>query len=229
MFQATGWGRQAALQDVVLSGTIMRHFPDASTSSAPLTIKLRGDAQYDYLENGSVHLVVNGTAGALVDQDGKAHRIPAQSALTVGTLILPMSSSVLDWDAPDVAITFVGESSIDGEPCIGVEIARKRADKDPFAATRKNADSLTLWISTARSLPLRADYYRLAADNHTAKLRETVLFSDYRNLHGIALPFHQDISISGQLTYTYQFSDVQFNRGLADSDFDLARAAGGAQ
>jgi hypothetical protein len=63
--QATGWRRDASLHDAVLTGTITRHFPDASASTTPFVMKLRGDAQYDYVEGGSVHLVINGPAGAI--------------------------------------------------------------------------------------------------------------------------------------------------------------------
>jgi hypothetical protein len=229
MFQATGWGRQAGLKDAVLSGTLTRHFPDGD-QTASFTMKLRGDDQYKYVEDGRTRLVAHGAAGAVIDPDGKSHKIPAQSALTARTLILPMTGALMDWNAAEVDVALIGDSSINSEDCVGVQLTpRYHDDADRFAATRKKAAPLTLWISSERGLVVRADYNRLAADNHTAALPETAFFSDYRNVHGVPIPFREDISLGKQQMYTYQFSEVEFNQGLADSDFNIAAILGGAQ
>jgi hypothetical protein len=130
-----------------------------------------------------------------------------------------------------VGVTFVGQSAINGESCTGIQLARKHPDAkdDPFAELRRYTAPLTLWISTTHALPIRADYYRAAVDNHTATLRETAVFSDYRNVNGVAVPFRQDISIEGQLTYTYQFTTIELNHGLSDIDFNVAAVLGGAR
>lgn len=231
MLAVTGWSRQAALNDVVLAGTITRHLSDGSATAA-FTMKLRGEGQYDYSENGGVRLVANGAAGAIVGTDGKAHRIPSHSALSSGTLILPMSATVLDWNARDVDLAVVGETSVAGEKCVGVRLARRHpdSDSDRFAKVRRLVAPITLWISATRSLPLKAEYYRISADNHNATQRETALFSDYRNVNGIALPFREEISVEDDPPmYTFEFSSAQWNQGLSDADFDVARVAGGVQ
>src|SRR5262249_31767304 len=117
------------------------------------------------------------------------------------------------------------------ESCIGIQLERKHPDSkdDPLAELRRFTAPVTLWISTTRSVPIRADYYRVAADNHTATLRETAVFSDYRNVDGVAVPFRQEISIEGQLMYTYQFTAIEFNHGLSDADFNVAGILGGAR
>ena len=230
MARATGWTRQAGITDAVLSGTLTRHFPDGD-QTASFTMKLRGNDQYDYLEDGIVRFIANGAVGAVVDREGKVRRIPPQSALSGRALILPLSATLLDWSDDDVDVVLVGDSSINSEACVGVQLERKHPDNkhDSLAATRRSAAPLTLWISSGRGLVLRADYNRVAADNHTATLQETATFSDYRNVRGLPMPFREDISIGGQPIYTYQFSNVEFNRGLTDADFNVAQVAGGAQ
>jgi hypothetical protein len=230
MLKATGWTKSLAPKDVVLSGTITRNFPDGPVTS-PIIMKLRGDGQYSYSENGIVHSVVNGPAGAVAGLDGKMHRMPAHSALSNGYLFLPMSSTLLDWEGSAVDIDFLGQSTINGENCIGIQIAARHpdSDDDPLARVRRLTARLTLWISATRLVPTRADYYRLAADNQTATLRETALFSDYRNVNGMAVPFQQEISIEGQLVYTYQFTAINFNNGLSDTDFNVVGILGGVR
>jgi hypothetical protein len=230
MLRTTGWTKAPAPKDAVLTGTITRHYPEGPATSTVI-MRLRGDGQYSYSEDGLVRSVVNGAAGAVAGPDGKMHRMPAHSALSNGNLFLPMSSTLLNWDGPKVDITFVGQSSINGESCIGIQLAGKHPDSkdDPLARVRRLIAPLTLWISTTRFVPVRADYYRVAADNHTATLRETAFFSDYRNVNGVAIPFRQDISIEGRLIYTYQFTAIEFNHGLSDADFNVAGVLGGAR
>ena len=230
MVKATGWTRQAGIRDAVLSGTLTRHFSDGDQTAA-FTMKARGNDQYDYVEGGIVRFLANGAAGAVVDREGKVRRIPPQSALSGKVLILPLSAPLLDWSADDVDVVLIGDSSINSEACVGVQLERKDPDdkKDALAATRRSAAPLTLWISRDRGIVLRADYNLVAADNHTATLRQTATFSDYRSVRGIPMPFRQDISIGGQPIYTYQFSNVEFNRGLTDADFNVAQVLGGAQ
>src|SRR5262245_19272975 len=62
MARATGWTRQAGITDAVLSGTLTRHFPDGD-QTASFTMKLRGNDQYDYVEDGIVRFIANGAAG----------------------------------------------------------------------------------------------------------------------------------------------------------------------
>jgi hypothetical protein len=229
LFAATGWSKAAQPADAVISGTLTRHFPDGDRSSS-MTIRLRGESQYDYVE-GDTHVVVSGVTGAVRDSGGKTRRMPAQTALNGGLLLLPMSSLLFDWNSPGVQLQLIGEAQVGGETCAGIQLVRapQSSSKDVLAGSRKGDTPLTVWVSLSRGLPLRADYYRVAADNHTAKIRETALFSDYRVVRGMLLPFRQDVLIEGYLTYTYDFTSVQLNQGLTDSDFNVAAVAGGAQ
>jgi hypothetical protein len=229
MTAATGWTKAAVPPDAVITGTITRYFSDSSPS-AGFTIKIRGAEQYRYAEDGSpAVLVTNGPAGALIDGDGKATRIPAHSALSSRGLVLPMASVLSDWDAADVDVTLVGPSSINGEACVGIQVARRHSDGDPMAHVRRLIAPIVVWISTTRGVALRADYRRSAIDNHNVTIPETVLFSDYRNVNGIAVPFQEDILLGQQHIQRLQFSSVRFNTGLTDADFNVAAVAGGAR
>jgi hypothetical protein len=222
LFAATGWSRATSPADLVLSGTLTRHFPDGDVSS-PFQMKLRGESQFDFVEGGT-HVVVNGAAGSVQDGSGKKRRMPAQSALSGGTWVLAASSLLLDWNLPTVDVQVTGRKSIAGEDCVGLAFTRKPqpAAGDAFAGLRRRDMPLTIWVSATSGLPLQADYSRIAADNHTAKLHESAQFSDYRNVNGVLLPFRQEILIEGQRTYTYDFTSVQVNQGLTDADFAVS-------
>lgn len=229
MARATGWSKATVPADAVITGTITRHFSDGSSSNG-FTTKIRGLEQFRYAEDGtSLVLVTNGAAGALVSQDGKATRIPAHSALSSRGLILPMASVLSDWNSPEVDITVVGPNSVNGEACVGIRLVRRHADSDPLAKIRRAIAPMVVWVSISRGVILRAEHSRAAVDNANASMQETVDYSDYRTVNGIAVPFHQEIWIGGQHTQTFQFSSVRFNTGLTDADFNVAAVAGGAR
>jgi len=229
MAGATGWSKATVPADAVITGTITPYFGDSSPSTA-FTLKIRGAEQYRYSEDGSpAVLVTNGPAGALIAGDGKARRIPAHAALNSRVLVLPMASVLSDWNAADVDITLVGPSTVDGESCIEIQMARRHSESDPLVKIRRAIAPITVWVSTTRGVVLRVDHYRAAMDNHSVTIPETVLFSDYRNVNGIAVPFQEDILLGQQHIQRLQFSSVRFNAGLTDADFNVAAVAGGAR
>lgn len=68
------------------------------------------------------------------------------------------------------------------------------------------------------------EYTRVADNNPTALRTRVRSFSDYRVVGGLAVPFRQQDSDGGQLLYTLQLTQVQFNVGLSDSEFTLPAA-----
>jgi hypothetical protein len=46
-----------------------------------------------------------------------------------------------------------------------------------------------------------------------------MLFSDYRAINGILVPFSITERVAGQTTWTIQLSQIAFNTGLGDTDF----------
>lgn len=229
MSAVTGWVRAAVPSDAVITGTVIRHFSDGDASAA-FTVKIRGDQQYRYSEDGTpVALVASGAAGVVVGRDSKAVRMPAHSALGSRGFVLPMASVLSDWNAPDVEVTSVGQSTVNGEACVGIQIARRHPESDPFVRVRRLLAPVVVWVSSTRGLPVRVDYVRVAIDNHNATIPESVLFSDYRVVNGMAVPFQQDILLGEQRIQTLQLSSVQLNRGLTDGDFNVAAIVGGAR
>jgi len=229
MAAASGWAKATIPSDAIVTGTITRYHEDSSPSNT-FTIKVRGSEQYRYAEDGSSALLVtNGPAGAMIGVDGKARRIPSHSALSSRGLVLPMTTVLSDWDTAEVDVKWIGMSSINGESCAGIQLSRRHPDSDPMAKVRRLIAPVVVWISTTRGLVLRADYVRAAADNYNITIPETVLFSDYRAVNGLAVPFQQDILLGQQHIQRLQFSSVQFNAGLTDADFSVAAVTGGAR
>jgi hypothetical protein len=228
MLAATGWTKQAAPGDAVLSGSVTRYFGDKSQSTS-FTIQLGKRDQYRYEEEGS-SFITNGHAGAFRNASGKVTRIPPHAILESRRLVLPMLSIISDWNSPDVEVTYVGPSSVEGEAVIGIQLNRQDPDNDPLAKAKRLTSPIVAWISTARWAPVRVDYQIPALDSSRITTHETVLFFDYRTVDGMAMPFRQDVFFGDQRIKTMQLTGVRFNTGLTDADFKVsAMVAGGAR
>lgn len=51
------------------------------------------------------------------------------------------------------------------------------------------------------------------------------VFSDYRRVGSIAVPFHQTTLLDGRIESDLQLSAIQFNVGVPESDFVVPGAA----
>jgi len=67
----------------------------------------------------------------------------------------------------------------------------------------------------------------LAIDNPAMKIPYRRVYSDYRTVNGLAVPFRQDEYAGAVLASTTELTAVQFNTGLVDGDFAIPAATGG--
>jgi hypothetical protein len=58
-------------------------------------------------------------------------------------------------------------------------------------------------------------------DDDVTRTEVEIVYSDYRRVNGIAVPFHQQTYLDGRLRTELQLSDVQFNVAIPDSEFLL--------
>jgi hypothetical protein len=224
---SNGWHKANLPADVVITGTVIRYMGD-TTPSADFTIKLRGADQYRYEEGGFV-ATTNGAAGVISRPDGKKVRISAQSAVSMRGMIFPALTSLADWDDPNVEVASLGAKHIKDQDSVGVHVERHFADDDSNGKLKQLAAPLDIWLSSSDGSVVRIDYARVGDRNHYVRLKESVYYSDFRNVRGISVPFKQDIYIDGEHIKTMQFNSVTFNNGLSDIDFDIKADQGGAK
>jgi hypothetical protein len=129
----------------------------------------------------------------------------------------------------DVELVPLGTKTINGDECVGVRVQRKYADTDTVGKIKALVAPVELWISKASGTLTRADYLRVAADNHYAALKEAAYFYDYRVVNGVAVAFRQEIFLDDNHIKTLQFTSVTFNAGASATDFDVKAILGGAR
>ena len=60
------------------------------------------------------------------------------------------------------------------------------------------------------------------SEDGVTKIQTTIVYSDYRIVSGVAVPFKQQTYVDGVLRTELQIQDVQFNTAIPATDFDLA-------
>ncbi len=64
--------------------------------------------------------------------------------------------------------------------------------------------------------------YPVFLENSPRDQREVqILYSDYRAVQGIMVPFHQTRYVDGKIREELQLQSIEFNVGLQDSEFAL--------
>jgi hypothetical protein len=223
MAAATGWAPGIVPTTVIASGTLVHD----GQESQPFGLKQRGPSQYviSLQPSGSTPaatIVVNGLARTTLSSDGTNRHFLGHAPLSFQSPAFPFLSEVVDTGDPSVEIQDLGIDTIDGGACRGVGVIRHAKPDDPLARFRELAAPLRVWISLQSGLPVRIDFIRLADDNPYVVMHFSRSFSDYRLVNHVAVAFHQEERFEGQLMYSVQFTDVQFNVAVTDADFAVS-------
>ena len=222
MAAATGWNPGSIPRDAVATGTVTRYRGDVQEALS-VTVKARGARQHRtdlQAPVGQTSTIVNGDSAAAVKPDGN-YFIPTHSAISMQPWCFPFFSDLTAAADPAVSLRYIGTETVAGQLAHRVEIKREPSASDPLRLVRRRAGQLTVWISASTFFPIRIEYVRIANDNPTAARPGIRIFSDYRAVNGLALPFHQEEFAGGQRLYALQLNSVNFNVGLSDADFAL--------
>ena len=222
MVVATGWAPSQLPNDAIASGTVSN--PQASDASpASMTLKVKSCSEYridSQDSSGPYSLIINGDGGA-IQTSSETDLIPSLSANSMQPLVLPFFCDLAYFSDPTVSIALVATETVSGQTANRIQITRVPAAAISGTASGPLPGGLTVWISSETSLPIQISWNWISDNNPTAKLPVITVFSDYRTVNGIAVPFHQEQQISGSVIHEIQFTSVSFNNGLDDSSFAL--------
>jgi hypothetical protein len=173
------------------------------------------------LAQGTRSWVINGGQGSIKDADGKQSTIPTFNGLALGSLTLPYSTLLQSLSDSSVTVNSLGDQIVAGKQVIRVRIQHNfLSDLDPtgdwsrWSAREFLIDAFTFQIAGTRAV-LHSN------DSSTREHTQEILFSDYRSVNGIAVPFSIVETIGGQKTWAIQLDSVNFNTGLTDTNFQF--------
>lgn len=218
MQAVSGWGGPNSPQDAVATGIVTRYTGDSQdTVGAAFKFKGYTEARVDVSgPSSTLSMSMSGERAAVSGQNG-TRSIPARSTLSP-SMALPFFCSVLNVSDPNISFRFTGAETVGSQTASRIEIDFSPPDSDTRPKIQR-AWHASLWVSTTTSLPLQIQYARIGTDNPTAMFLATRVYSDYRTVNGIAVPFHQEEFVGDRHLSTLQLNVVTFNAGLADADF----------
>lgn len=219
-------GSQAhrAVADYTGSGNITYH--DNPDVQGPVSIKglnsiaVRIDAT---LPRGVRSWAIHDGVGAVKHENGTlsvAHNnpnapnsdaFPYQTPLFPSSIAFPFRQLTSVLASPIFSITYKGTAQIDGHSVHDIEVQRVSAGRDPMKAyhTREFfVDTTTFQIVMTQDL----------VPKNTVR---QIHYSDYTVVSGVLAAFTITENIGGRPTWTVQLTQMQFNLGLQDSDFQL--------
>ena len=188
-----------------------------------MTLKVKTCSEYridTQGSNGPSSLIINGDGGA-VQTPAETDVIPPLSANSMQPLVLAFFCDLGYFADPSVSVSLVGTEIISGEPANKIQITRLPAASNTGTVSGPLPGGLTVWVSTASSLPLQISWSLISDNNPAAKLTVTTLLSDFQTIGGIAVPFHQEQQAAGSVIHVLQLNSVTFNNGLDDSIFSV--------
>jgi hypothetical protein len=212
------------ISDVTLSGTFQwtagsEQHNGSITMTGLGTLKSRLDLiagewriseiRSDELQNGS---------GVWMDASRNIRPIAVHNALTDATWFFPPLSALASISDPSFVFSYLGTDTLDGTPAAHFRYWRKAPGglADPAIRALSTVD---LYIDSNVPVPIAVVFNTHPDGDANTNLPVKILYSDYRVVNGIRLPFHIRKYLNGALLLDLTVTTVQFNTGLSASAF----------
>ena len=203
--------------DVLATGTVT--IPADSSepeSSNSVTLKAKGFDQFSFETGQSKRSVVNPSGGSATIGT-KQIALPAR---VFDAWHFPFLSSLIFFADPSVQVQYLGIEKLD-EATFKVKLSREPAPGDPAGDAIRAGSPVTVWVSCSTFLPVQVEYEKPTITNRLAFIPRTAKYSDYRQVGNLLVPFRHEEWYQGELIYILQFSNVTFNNGFSEADFNI--------
>jgi hypothetical protein len=171
--------------------------------------------------------VMNGGQAAIQNPDGSIHQLVQVNLFAERVGHIPALSMLAEIHNPIALVEMISTSAANNSPDDVIAV-RLGQSSDPIQLMIQQRLSRTLfYINHASGFVDKVDYgYYSESPNPGRRMEIQDVFSDYRNIGGVAVPFHRTTYCDGRLESDLQLSSVNFNVGVPATDFVVP---GGAQ
>jgi hypothetical protein len=218
---------RVALSDVTLSGTARRIagsddesgtvvLTATATGSSKLALSFASGNRNEVRSNSS-----NGPTGSWSGPDGASRPISYHNLMTDSGLFPAFALATLLVSQNTVA-TYIGQETRNGSSVIHLSAQQQLPNQTAKVATLlQHLSQMNIYLDSTTSLPVSLAY-NIHPDNDAGlDIPIEIVFSDYRIVNGIHVPFHIQKFINNSLALDLQFQNVTTNSGLSASSFSL--------
>jgi hypothetical protein len=216
-----------AITDVMLSGTA-RRIAGSDDEAGNVTFKglssgpARLDFSYPSGLRSEIRTVVNaGSAGAWSGPDGTLHPISLHNLMNKAR-IFPAFTIASFTAGQNFIVTYVGQETKDGHSVYHLSASRQFPDSEGSARTL--AEHLTqtdIFLDISTLLPIAFDFSAHPDNDGALDIPAELLFSDYRTVSGIKIPFRVQKFLNNGLVLDLNFQNALVNSGLSGSSFNI--------
>ena len=168
--------------------------------------------------------IMNQGKAAILRPDGSVKTLNSNNTFYEHVNHIPLLSLLAEYASGNVNLLYKGVAQVQGqsEDVIEVDLV---PNLDVVNGPMFASMSRTLFfVNQATRLIdkiLTTPFYE---GGDKATLTEETYLADYRSVDSMLVPFHQTVYVDGQLDTDLTFTSVNFNVGLADSEFALPQA-----
>ncbi len=217
-------GSQAlgTIQDLTATGNITYNWGDNDVRGSA-TVRSRGTDQFRLdatLPNGVRTIVVSNETAAIRETSGETREIPFFNAINLGSLTYPYAilGSVLKNQT--ATVQYLGSVTKNGHNAHQVRIQPIPATAEPSGMLHKLSTKDFFIDATTYKILSTLDMVHPDGDFNQEYPRE-ISFSDYRIVNGVLVSFECEERVNGQHTWNIQLTNLSFNTGISDNDFQL--------
>jgi hypothetical protein len=223
---AMGANAASAQLDSRATGVLTMHFDTPVTASAVFESKGMTETRAVLQQpSGTSIRVLSGGRGAFQNSDGSIRQLNQINTLWEHVNTIPIFSLLAEVQNPATEVTVVSRASANGSADDVISVGWAWATDPNQAAIQRRLSRTLFFINQTSGLVDKIEYTYLSELPNSTSMDVQQVFTDYRNVGGIAVPFHQTTLLDGRVESDLQLSAIQFNVGLPESEFTVPGAA----
>lgn len=206
----------SAIVDVIGTGNITYSQP--STLQGTLTVRGRGMNQFRLdatLPAGVRSQAISQGQVSATAVDGTAVQINAQAPACPSCLVLPYLLMVPALNSPWFNLSYKGIVQLDGRSVHDISVQEVIPGLPDPSGVFAEYHTVDFFIDAST---FQVSMFQDTVPNH---LLRQIRFSNYQTVNGILAPFSFTEQSGGLQTWSIQLTNITFNTGLQDSDFQL--------
>ena len=165
--------------------------------------------------------VVNNGVGAVQDPDGSIRRQSSNNTIAERVEHIPALSLLSDWQSSNIEVSYVRSDTLNGRPVLVISLSYIPTADPQWADFYRSTTETIFFIDQSTSVVSKLQYKNFADNDTNFSEKIEILFTDYRSVSGVLVPFSQSTYADGLLRSTIALTSIVFNSGLADSEFSV--------